>query len=276
MTTKSVYAVLLAAVVTASTLVVAQDQGAGRGAGAPGGQGAASGIRVMSPGVIANSGLREVSAEFTKRTGVVVTIIPKGMGQIVSDFKTMTPVTDLVMLPMDLMGTLALEHGIKPGSFTPLGRVEIGLFKTAEAPLPDLSTVEKTVAVMKGASVVMYTDPAGGSMQASLSAQLLKRPEFAGVKGMPIRGDAEAALKRSDGGPTALGLGLIHGAHPRGRATDNPHLAGALLPELGMHMDMATAIHAKSENVADVAAFIKFMTSPEVTPIWASKGTDRY
>ena len=240
------------------------------------GSGAANEIRVMSPGVIANSGLREVAAAFTKKTGITVTVVPKGMGQIVNDFKTTTPVADMVMLPMDLMGTLALAHGIKPGSFTPLGRVEIGLFKAAGAPVPDISTVEKTVAVMKAASVVMYSDPAGGSRQAFLSAQLLKRPEFAGVKGQAVMGDAEPALKRGDGGPTALGLGLIHGVHPRGQATENANLAGPLPPELGMYMDMATAIHVKSANAKDAESFIAFMLSPEVAAIWASMGTDRY
>ena len=238
--------------------------------------GATGEIKVMSPGVIANSGLREVSAAFTKKTGIAVTIVPKGMGQIVNDFKTTMPAADMVMLPMDLMGTLALEQGIKPGSFTALGRVEVGLFKATGAPVPDIATVDKLVAVMKAASVVMYSDPASGSRQAFMSGQLLKRPEFAGVKGQPVMGDAEPALKRGDGGPTALGLGLIHGVHPRGQATDNANLAGPLPPELGMYMDMATAIHVKSENAKDADTFIKFMLSPEVSAIWASMGTDRY
>jgi ABC-type molybdate transport system substrate-binding protein len=71
-------------------------------------------------------------------------------------------------------------------------------------------------------------------------------------------------------------LGLIHGVHPRGQATDNANLAGPLPAELGMHMDMATAIHARSENAKDATTFIQFITSPEATPIWTSKGTDRY
>ena len=71
------------------------------------------------------------------------------------------------MLPMDLMATLALDHGIKPGSFTPLGRLDIGLFKKPDAPFPDITTVEKLAAVMKAATVVTYTDPASGSRQAT-------------------------------------------------------------------------------------------------------------
>ena len=233
-------------------------------------------IRVMSPGVISNSGLREVSAAFTKKTGITVTVIGEGMGQIVSDFTTKTPPADLVMLPMDLMATLAIDHGIKDGSFTPLGRVEIGLFVKPGAPHPDISTIEKLVAAMKTASVVMYTDPASGSMQASMSDQLLKRPDFAGVKGKPVQGDAEPALKRGDGDANAMGLGLIHGVHPRGQATDNPYLVGPLPAVLGYHMDMATAISARSQDVKDAQAFILFMLSPEAAALWHDKGTDRY
>lgn len=233
-------------------------------------------IRVMSPGVIANSGLREIAAAYTKKTGITVTVVNAGMGTIVDNFKKADPVVDMVMLPMDLMGTLAIDNGIKPGSFTPLGRVEIGLFKKANAPMPDISTVDKLVAVMKGASAVMYSDPAGGSMQASMSDQLIKRPEFAGVKGMPVKGDAEPALKNGEGDDKALGLGLIHGPHPRGKATDNPLLVGAMPPELGMHMDMATAISPRSANPKEAQAFIDYLLSAEAAPEWAAKGTDRY
>ena len=74
--------------VAASTLIVAQDGPAGRGVGGAGE------VAVMSPGVIANSGLREVAAEFTKKTGVTVRIVPKGMGQILNDFKTTMPAAD--------------------------------------------------------------------------------------------------------------------------------------------------------------------------------------
>jgi ABC-type molybdate transport system substrate-binding protein len=233
-------------------------------------------IRVMSPGVIANSGLRELAAAYTKKTGIVVTVVPEGMGQIVKEFKTSVPAADIVMLPMDLMGTLALERGIKPGSFTALGRVEIGLFKKQDAPLADISTVEKLAGVMKQASAVMYTDPASGSMQAGMSEQLLKRPEFAGVKGLPVQGDAEPALRRGQGDDKALGLGLIHGPHGAGQATGNPFLVGRLPAELGAHMDMATAISVRSDHVKEAEDFVAYMLGAESGPVWASKGTDRY
>src|SRR5215813_12184458 len=93
-------------------------------------------IRVISPGVISNSGLREVAAAFEKKTGVKVTIQVDGMGTIMNDIRTKDPAADVVMLPMDLMGTMVLSGAVN--DFTPLGRAEIGLFKKPEAPRPDI------------------------------------------------------------------------------------------------------------------------------------------
>jgi ABC-type molybdate transport system substrate-binding protein len=234
-------------------------------------------VRVISPGVISNSGLRDVAAEFTKKTGVKVTIVGAGMGQIVSRIKTETPASDVVMLPMDLMGRLALDGGLVPGSFTPLGRVEIGLFKKPSTAYQDITTTEKLIAAMKTASVVFYSDPVSGSMQAGMSDRLVKRPDFAGIHAQPIKGDAEPALKRGEGDDKAMGLGLIHGMHsPDNKPTDNPYLMGMLPAELGMHMDMATGINLRSPDAKSARAFVDFATSPEMRAVWLKGGTDRY
>ena len=243
-----------------------------------GGVASAAEIRVISPGVISNSGLSDVAAVFEKKTGVKVTIQVDGMGTIMNDIRTQTPAADVVMLPMDLMGTMALSEGLLRYSFAPLGRVEIGLFaKPAFNSHPDISTVPALVTAMKSASAVFYSDPAGGSMQAGMSDRMLKRPEFAGLNGVPVKGDAEPALKRGDGDDKAMGLGLIHGPHsPANAPTDNPYLIGMLPAELGMHMDMATAISVRSADIRDAAAFVSFALSPEMRPVWKSKGVDRY
>jgi ABC-type Fe3+ transport system substrate-binding protein len=234
-------------------------------------------IRVISPGVISNSGLTEVAAAFEKQTGVKVTIEVDGMGTIVGDIKSRTPAADVVMLPMDLMGTLSLGGGLKENSFTPLGRVEIGLFKKPEAARPDITSVPALVKAMKTASVVFYTDPTSGSMQAGMSGRLLARPDFAGIKSQPIKGDSEPALKRGDGDAAAMGLGLIHGPHdPTNKSTDNPYLVGMLPVELNMHMDMATGVNVRATDAKNATAFIAFALSPAMRGAWKTKGVDRY
>jgi ABC-type molybdate transport system substrate-binding protein len=232
-------------------------------------------IRVISPGVISNSGLTEVAAAFEKKTGVKVTIEVDGMGTIMNDIRTRAPAADVVMLPMDLMGTMVLSGAVS--DFTPLGRAEIGLFKKPEAPRPDITTVPALIAVLKNASSVLYSDPASGSMQAGMSDRLLKRPEFAGVHGVPVKGDAEPALKRGEGDAHALGLGLIHDPHnPANTETGSPWLVGELPAELGMHMDMATGINNRAADKTNAAAFIQFAISPAMRGVWKSKGIARY
>jgi molybdate transport system substrate-binding protein len=232
-------------------------------------------IRVISPGVISNSGLKEVADAFEKQTGVKITIQVAGMGSILNDIRTGTPAADVVMLPMDLMGTMVLSNDAS--DFTPLGRAEIGLFKKPGAARPDITSTPKLIAVLKSASVIFYTDPASGSMQAGMSGRLLARPEFAGVKGQPIKGDAEPALKHGDGDAQALGLGLIHDPHnPVNSETGNPYLVGELPAELGMHMDMATGISARSADKKNAAAFIAFALSPQMRGVWKTKGIARY
>jgi hypothetical protein len=179
------------------------------------------------------------------------------------------------MLPMDLMDTMILSGAAH--DFTPLGRVEIGLFKKPAAAAPDISTVPALIAAMKTASSVFYSDPVSGSMQAGMSDRLLKRADFAGIHGVPVKGDAEPALKRGDGDDKAMGLGLIHGAHsPANAPTDNPYLIGELPAELGMHMDMATAVSARAPNAPDAARFIQFATSAAMRDVWRVKGVNRY
>jgi len=232
-------------------------------------------IRVISPGVVSNSGLTEVAAAFEKKTGVKVTIQVDGMGTIMNDIRSKDPAADVVMLPMDLMGTMVQSGAVS--DFTPLGRAEIGLFKKPDAPRPDITSTPKLIAVMKGASGVLYSDPISGSMQAGMSDRLLKRPDFAGIHGVPVKGDAEPALKRGEGDAQALGLGLIHDPHnPANTETGNPYLVGELPAELGMHMDMATGISTRAMDKKNAAAFIVFAVSPQMRDVWKAKGIARY
>ncbi len=100
-------------------------------------------IRVISPGVVYNAGLLDLAAAYTKETRIKVTVTSAGMGRIVNDIKPLPPAPDVIMLPFELMSTLSLDGGVKPGTFTPLGRSEMGLAVPAGAPHPDISTTEK-------------------------------------------------------------------------------------------------------------------------------------
>jgi len=236
-------------------------------------------VTVIAPGVTGNSGLPEIAAAFTKKTGIKVIRIGGGMGSMIKDVETGAQAPDIFFLPMELSGRIALDGYVK-GPLIPLARVDIGLFKKPEAPMPDISTVPKLIAVLKSASAVLYSDPKSGSMQANMSGELLARPDFAaaGIKGQPVNGDAEPALRMGRGDANALGLGLIHGVHsPDNKPTDNPYLVGELPAELLMHIDAVAGVTTRSKaDPKEVQTFMDYLLSPEAAAIWKARGSYRF
>src|SRR5438874_1250337 len=224
-------------------------------------------IRVIAPGVIVNAGIKDLAAAYTKETGVKVTIVTSGMGKIVSDIQTVTPPGDVITLPFELMSTLSLDGGVKPGSFMPLGRSEMGLAVPAGKPHPDISTVAKLAAVLKSAKAVMRSNPAGGSMVASvIENKVIKRPEFAGVNApISTKGEGGQALARGEGD---MAIQAICEILPYKEIS----LVGPLPRELGAWIDMSTGVSARSANADAALAFVRYITRPEANAIWKAKG----
>ena len=235
------------------------------------GQVTAGEIRVISPGVVYNAGLLDLAAAYTKETGTKVSVTSSGMGRIVNDITTVTPAPDVVMLPFELMSTLSLDGGIKAGSFTPLGRSEMGLAVPAGARHPDISTIEKLAAALRSAKAVMRSNPAGGSMVARVIEQnVIKRPELAGVNSrVSTSGEGGQGLARGDGD---MALQAICEILPYKEI----ELVGPLPRELAAWIDMSTAVSARSTNPDASLAFIRYITRPEATPIWKAKGLERF
>jgi molybdate transport system substrate-binding protein len=228
-------------------------------------------IRVMAPGVVYNAGLLDLAAAYTKQTGKKVAVMSVGMGTILNAVKTANPPADVIMLPFELMSTLSLDGGVVPGSFVPLGRSEMGLAVPAGAPHPDISSVEKLAAVLRGAKAVMRSNPAGGSMVASvIENKVIKRPEFAGVNSpVSSRGEGGQALIRGEGD---MALQAICEILPYKQI----ELVAPLPRELGAWIDMATAVSARGEHRADAAAFSKYLLTPESNTVWKAKGLERF
>src|SRR5215510_9094899 len=236
-----------------------------------GGQAGPAEIRAIAPGVVYNAGLLDLAAAYTKETGTKVTVTSSGMGRIVNDITTVTPAPDVIFLPFELMSTLSLDGGINPGTFTPLGRSEMGLAVPAGKPHPDISTVEKLAAALRSARAVMRSNPAGGSMVASvIENKVIKRPDFAGVNSpVSTRGEGGQALARGEGD---MALQAICEILPYKEI----ELVGPLPRELGAWIDMSTAVSARSTQLDQSIAFIRYITRPEAAAIWKAKGLDRF
>ena len=226
----------------------------------------AADIRVFAPGFVYNSALKELAADFTKQTGVNVLVTEVGMNVIINQIKTATPAADVVALPSDLMNTLALDGGIVTGSYTPLGRDELGLAVKKGAAHPDISTVEKLAVVLKSAQAVEVNDPKAGTMQGVIIDGILKRPEFAGVHIVPVsKGEGAGALARGEGDMAVQLVPEILNKPPI-------DLVAPLPAELGGHMDAMLAVSSRAVDQKNALAFIKFLTTQEARSAWVAKG----
>jgi len=228
-------------------------------------------IRVMTPGVVYNAGLLDLAAAYTKETGKKIGVTLVGMGGIVNAIKTANPPSDVIMLPFELMSTLALEGGIVPDTFLPLGRSEMGLAVRAGAPHPDISTVEKLAAALRGAKAVMRSNPANGSMVAKvIEDKVIKRPQFAGVNSpVSTQGEGGQALVRGEGD---MALQAICEILPYKQI----ELVGALPRELGAWIDMSIAVSARAMHRGDALAFIRYLLRAESNAAWKAKGLERF
>lgn len=211
-----------------------------------------------------NPGLRTLAAAWTAETGKQVTIVGGTVTRARDNVKNKVP-GDLVLLPLPEL--TEVKANLKPGLFTPIGRVNFGLAVKAGAPHPDISSMPKFIAVLKGASGVGFTDPARGSAAGKMVAELLARPEFAGVKPMPIAGTPGLAIAR-DGIPYALG--------PISEEVTVPgvEVVGVMPKEIEMHFDYTAAVTAYAAQPDEAAAFLVYITRAQARPAWKETGVE--
>src|ERR687898_65975 len=227
-------------------------------------------IRVLTPGVVFMSGLPDLAAAFSKEAGKTVGINTVGMGTIVDEIGKRTPPPDMIVLPFQLMNSLALEGGVMPGTMVPLGRNRMGLAVRAGAPKPDISTPEKFIAALKTAKAVMRSNPASRTMVAAIIDDMFKRPEFAGINAPPsTKGEGGQALARGEGDMAIQTISQI-------LPYKEIELVGPVPKEYGLWIDTMLAVSSRSTNPNDARALIRYLVRPESNKVWKPRGMERF
>jgi len=212
-----------------------------------------------------NPGLQKLGPAWTAETGKKVTIVGGTVTRAHDNVKTKAP-GDLVLLPLPDLTDVAAN--LKPGPFMPIGRANFALAVKTGAPHPDISTLPKFIAVLKAGSGVGFTDPTRGSAAGKMIADLLARPEYAGVKPVPTAGTPGQAIAR-DGVQYALG--------PTSEEVTVPgvEVVGPLPKEIEMHFDYTGAVTAYASQPEEAAAFLAYITRPEAQAVSKSTGLEK-
>jgi len=228
-------------------------------------------IKIITPAVTANAGLRDLAMGIEKEQGIKVEIQVLNMAKMMDELKGGNPPADIVFLPVALMDQAQTDKNIAAGSRTMIGRVRIGLAVHKGDPTPDISTIDKLAAVLKAADSVMYSDPTSGSMEARIIDGMLNaHPEFAGVKRrISKNGEGGQAVARGEG-QMALQLICEIVNHP-----DTLTNVGPVPDSLGAYIDSAAAITARAPHPKEAAQFLKYATQPGTYSLWLGKGLER-
>ena len=228
-------------------------------------------IKVITPAVTANSGLRDLAIGFEKEMGIKVEIQTLNMAKVAGELKSGNPPADIVFMPYALMDQAQTDKAVASGSRINIGRVRIGLAIHKGDPVPDISTIDKLAAVLKASDGVMYSDPTSGSMEARIIDGMLNaHPEFAGVKKkISKNGEGGQAVARGEG---QMALQLICEIVNHPDALTN---VGPVPDSLGAYIDSAAAVTARAPHPREAAAFLKYATQPGTYSLWLGKGLER-
>jgi molybdate transport system substrate-binding protein len=215
-------------------------------------------LTVLTPASAA-PGAAALATQFTRQTGIPVTVAGGSRDRIFAALKAGGP-ADVVILPTADFITLPNVTGM-----TPLGHIAVGVGVKAGASVPDVSTPEKFRAALLAARGVAYADPRAGTSAGPVIDRMLSGPEFKGVKRVPVQGLAVTALVS---GQADIALQMM----PELMANKDVALAGPVPEIYGASVDFAGGIAAASNASENAQAFLSFITAPAAVPVWKAQG----
>jgi len=227
-------------------------------------------VIVGTPGFTNNGGLDIITKAFEAETGIKVTVKQGGM----DDVKKLATdgSADAVFLPADEMDLVKAD--IKAGTRKRVGRSYQGLAVMKGAKIPDISTKEKFIAVLKSANKVLHSRcngaPGGpGCTKTSyMLSSLFDLPEMAGVKhAASPYGEGGDALARGEGDMAVQNISQI-------MKWDNLVVVGPIPEEYGRYLDAVAAVPSKAAHQDLGQQFIQYATQPGTFAIWYSRGVD--
>jgi molybdate transport system substrate-binding protein len=207
-------------------------------------------------------GINGLAAEWTRETGNQVHVTRGSIGVVKDDILSNTP-GDVAVLPPAQLREVASK--LEPGAPVPVGRALFGLVVKAGAPHPDISTVKKFADVLRASSGIGFPDPGEKALSGVMMAQMLARPEFAGVTPKPMYENVAVQVAKD------------HNQYAGGTISEEidrrgAEVAGAFPAALDMHIDFSAAVLAASAAPAEAAAFIRFISGPKAAQIWNNCG----
>jgi len=223
-------------------------------------------IRVLAA-VAVQDPLDRFAQAFTRATGHTVNIGYSLTGPILADIKAGKPADAIVLPEQGKVALVGLGLLDKP---VPVAASLAGVGVRADAPTPDVSTLEAFKALLRAAPSISYTDPKSGGAFGQYFARALTEIGMADevarkavlVAGSHLvvmtvaKGEAAIGITFKSAIVTTPGLKFA-GTLPRPLEDREPFTAGVLK-------------NAKEPDIAQ--AFVASLTAPEAAAVWTELG----
>jgi molybdate transport system substrate-binding protein len=219
-----------------------------------------------------NHVLTEIAGTFQSTTGHKVTLILAPPTEIMKRVVN-GEIVDVVMSGATV-NNLVQQGKIAPGDRVILARVGIGVAVRAQAPKPDISSIEALRRTLLAAKSIVYTDPAIGGASGIHFEKVLDRLGIAQeIKGKSIL-NAQAATKPSAEfvarGEAELGIQLISEIV----SVPGAELLGPLPGELQAMTAILAGILLTAPEPDAARALLRFLTSPDAAAVIKAAGME--
>lgn len=228
----------------------------------------AEGLRVLSP-VAMRAAMPEIVAQFEESAGFKLKIEFATAGAIVDRLQK-GEAADVAIASTPQIDAQLSNGKIIAGTRTQFARVGIGVFVRANAPRPDLSSVDGFKHALLAADAVGYGDPAkGGVSGIAMAALVEKLGVTADLKAKTrLYADSQAVLTAVAAGDASIGIGLTSDKV----LAAGVDLAGGLPQQVQSFTYYAAGTVAGTKQEGAASKFVAYFTSPSAKAILAAKG----
>jgi molybdate transport system substrate-binding protein len=214
-------------------------------------------VRILATGVFATS-LQALAAPFKAASGYDMKVTVTNAGGVASRIAA-GEATDIVMSSLTGVDALVKQGVLMPNAIE-IGRMRLGMAVPAQAPHPDLTSVDKFRTLLRSSSKVAYIDPKGGGTSGPLFENM-----FASM-GVADEVHAKATLC-ADGAQVVEAVGSGRAAIGMTQASEiigarDVAFGGYLPDEVNVTTIYSAARTRNAANEAGATALLAFLAGP--------------
>ena len=223
-------------------------------------------VRVLSDGPL-ELALTQVAEGFHRQSGHTVKF-SFGLSPVIHKRVLDGEASDVVIVQPNFIDELIKAGKLRSDERPIVGRVGIGLFVRANAPVPDISTLPSLKKALLSADSLVFNNVASGNHFATV----LDRLEIAdAVKSKVTRATPSDVISHIvQGKGSDIGVGTIPLIMMDKRLT----LVGPLPDDLQSYLVYAAAIATNAQSADSGREFIRYLASPDARAIFKKSGAD--